>query len=93
MARGARLLAVCAVAGTAFVGAGVGAPVAAAHGADAVIADLQAEGYNVNINWVNGANQQLSDCTVVRVNNPSSSPEPLPGDTVYVDVTCPNGLY
>ncbi|ORA27351.1 hypothetical protein [Mycobacterium aquaticum] len=93
MSLGARSVAVFAVAGTAFVGAGVGAPVAAAHGADAVIADLQAEGYNVNINWVNGANQQLSDCTVVRVNNPSSSPEPLPGDTVYVDVTCPNGLY
>ncbi len=74
--------------------AGAAAPVASAHGADAVIGDLQAEGYLVNINWVNGfTTQQLSDCTVVRVNSPSSSPDPMPGDTVYVDVTCPNNLY
>jgi hypothetical protein len=30
---------------------------------------------------------------VVRVNNPSSHPEPMPGDAVYVDVTCPNDLF
>ncbi|MUM31743.1 hypothetical protein [Mycolicibacterium sp. CBMA 361] len=81
-----------AVGGAAVTGAV--APLARAHGADAVINDLQAEGYIVSINWINGFNtQQLSDCTVVRVNNPSSSPDPTPGDTVYVDVTCPNNLY
>jgi hypothetical protein len=64
---------------------------ARATGADAVIRDLQAEGYVVQINYVNGFSAlSLSDCTVVRVNNPSSNPEPLPGDTAYVDVTCPN---
>ncbi|MDT5081560.1 MAG: hypothetical protein QOJ80_6197 [Mycobacterium sp.] len=66
-----------------------GAPTAAASGADATIADLQAQGYLVQINWVNGATKSLSQCTVTGVNNPSSSP-PKPGDTVYVDVRCPN---
>jgi hypothetical protein len=93
MSLGAKSVAVVfAVAGATLAGAA--APVASAHGADAVIGDLQAEGYTVNINWINGFNtQQLSDCTVVRVNNPSSNPDPMPGDTVYVDVTCPNNLY
>lgn len=73
---------------------GITAPAAHANGADAVIRDLEAEGYIVRINWLAGFNtQQLSDCTVVRVNNPSSNPEPAPGDTVYVDVSCPNNLY
>jgi hypothetical protein len=90
MSWGTKSLAVLgAVAGAAVAGA----PLAHAHGADAVINDLQAEGYLVNINWVNGSTQHLSDCTVVRVNNPSSNPEPMPGDTVYVDVSCPNSLY
>jgi hypothetical protein len=82
---------VFAVAGIAIAGAA--APPAYAHGADSVINDLQGEGYLVQINWVNGSNQQLPDCTVVRVNNPSSDPEPGPGDTVWVDVYCPNNLY
>ncbi|NKZ12412.1 hypothetical protein HGA11_15635 [Mycolicibacterium septicum DSM 44393] len=81
-----------ALTGTAYFGAT--APPAGADGADAVIRDLEAEGYTVTINWLSGFNtQQLADCTVVRVNNPSSNPEPMPGDTVYVDVTCPNNLY
>jgi hypothetical protein len=94
MSLGAKSVAVViAVAGTALALAGAAAPLARAHGADAVIADLQAEGYLVNINWVNGFNtQQMSDCTVVRVNNPSSN-DPMPGDSVYVDVNCPNNLY
>jgi hypothetical protein len=75
--------------------AGAAAPLAHAHGADAIIADLEAEGYIVHINWVSGFNtQQLSDCTVVRVNNPdSSNADPEAGGTVYVDVTCPNDLF
>ena len=92
MSLGAKSVAVVlAVAGAALAGAG--ALLAHAHGADAVIADLQAEGSLVHINWVNGFNaQQLSDCTVIRVNNPSSN-DPMPGDTVYVDVNRPNNLY
>ena len=75
--------------GCATVAALVGAPTAAAAGADATIADLQAQGYLVNINWINGASEPLAVCTVTRVNNPSSSP-PKTGDTVYVDVECPD---
>ena len=85
-----RLLATAAlvVAGAA-VSALTGAPMAGASGADATIADLQSQGYIVQINWVNGASKSLPQCTVTEVNNPSSSP-PKPGDTVYVDVRCPN---
>ena len=74
---------------TAFVAA---APLAGASGADAVIANLKAEGYDVQINWVNGFDtQQLPDCTVTGVDNPDhSGAAPKPGDTVYVNVTCPN---
>lgn len=64
------------------------APIAAASGADTVISDLESQGYLVNVNYVNGASKALSQCSVTNVNNPSSSPKP--GDTVYVDVTCPN---
>jgi hypothetical protein len=66
------------------------APSAHASGADAVIADLQSKGYLVQINWINGFNtKSLDRCTVTNVNNPSSIP-PKAGDTVYVDVRCPN---
>lgn len=64
------------------------APVASASGADTTIADLQAQGYIVNVNYLNGQAKALSQCTVTNVNNPSSSPQP--GDTIYVDVRCPN---
>jgi hypothetical protein len=68
------------------------APVAAAAGADATIADLQSQGYIVQINWINGYNTKpLSTCTVTNVNNPDrSGAAPQPGATVYVDVRCPN---
>ena len=58
-----------------------------------MIADLQNKGYLVQINWTNGFNTKpLDQCTVTNVNNPSSDP-PKPGDTVYVDVRCPNHDY
>lgn len=66
------------------------APPASAAGADAVISDLQSQGYLVQINWISGFNTKpLAQCTVTNVNNPSSDPS-KPGDTVYVDVRCPN---
>jgi hypothetical protein len=69
------------------------APTASAAGADAVISQLQNEGYLVQINWLSGFNTKpLSQCTVTNVNNPSSDP-PKPGDTVYADVRCPNNDY
>jgi hypothetical protein len=60
--------------------------------AQAVIDDLKAEGYNVEINWLTGYDTvPLSVCTVTNVNNPSDS-KPRAGTftTVYVDVSCPN---
>ncbi|WP_418003148.1 hypothetical protein ACNO8X_24775 [Mycobacterium sp. PDNC021] len=69
---------------------GITAPAAHANGADAVIRDLEAEGYTVRLNWLNGNKPTLLQrCTVVRVNNPSSD-EPAEGDVVWADVACPN---
>jgi hypothetical protein len=68
-------------------------PVAGAESADATIADLEAQGYNVQINWVSGvSNVSLTECKVLAIHNPDHSP---PGSemgftTVYVDVSCPN---
>src|SRR5262249_46041792 len=59
-----------AAAGASFTTA----PPAGATGADAVIADLQAQGYDVQLNWVSGFDtQQLSDCTVTGVDTPDHS--------------------
>src|ERR1700761_8390216 len=88
MALGLKSLAVAMLVGGATVSTVAVAPMAAASGADAVISDLQADGYIVNVNYVNGASKALSQCSVTNVNNPSSSPQP--GDTVYDDVVCPN---
>lgn len=66
------------------------APIASADGADATIADLEAQGYSVQINYVNGASETLPFCTVVNVNDPNSTPQPPASTTLYVDVVCPN---
>lgn len=68
-------------------------PMSSGPSASAVIDALQAEGYDVHINWTNGFDTKpLSDCWVTRVNNPSHEP-PTEGTftTVYGDVACPNG--
>jgi len=67
------------------------APIAAADGADATIDDLQAQGYTVQINWINGFDTKpLSLCSVTSINDPNSSPQPKTSTTLYVDVWCPN---
>jgi hypothetical protein len=80
-----------------LVGAGMAsavmvAPSASADGADAIIADLQDQGYLVQINWTNGYDTKpLSQCTVTGINDPDHSGAPMEvGDNVYVDVRCPN---
>jgi hypothetical protein len=88
MARRTRWAATASLVAGAAASAIVGAPVASASGADTAIADLEAQGYIVNVNYLNGQAKALSQCTVTNVNNPSSSP--APGDTIYVDVRCPN---
>jgi hypothetical protein len=67
-------------------------PVAGAESAGATIDDLQAQGYDVQINWVSGVSSvPLSWCKVTAIHNPNHSP---PSEntlaTVYVDVSCPN---
>lgn len=90
--RSLRWGATATLAAAGVVAALVSAPAAWAGGADATIADLQAQGYLVQINWVNGYDTKpLSQCTVVGVNDPDHSDAPVEvGDTVYVDVRCPN---
>lgn len=67
-------------------------PVAGAESAAATIADLEAQGYNVQINWVSGLSSvSLSQCKVLAIHNPDSSPaSERTFTTVYVDVSCPN---
>jgi hypothetical protein len=67
-------------------------PVAGAESARDTIVDLQAQGYDVQINWITGTSRvPLSRCSVSGIHNPNSSP---PNgntlETVYVDVVCPN---
>lgn len=66
------------------------APQAAADGADATISDLQAKGYTVHINWLNGASESLPFCTVQNVSDPDSTPHAPAATTLYVDVSCPD---
>src|SRR5690242_628920 len=67
-------------------------PVAGAEDARATVDDLQAQGYDVQINWVSGLpSVPLHWCKVTAIHNPNHSPptgDTL--DTVYVDVSCPN---
>ncbi|MBV9089195.1 MAG: hypothetical protein JO044_04710 [Mycobacteriaceae bacterium] len=67
-------------------------PVAGAESASDTIADLQAQGYDVQINWVTGYSRApLSRCSVSGINNPDRSPgSDKTLTTVYVDVVCPN---
>jgi hypothetical protein len=67
-------------------------PVPGAQSAAATIADLQAQGYDVRINWVSGRSSvDLSRCSVSAIHNPDrSATGPTTFTTVYVDVSCPN---
>ena len=66
-------------------------PMADAESASATVNDLQAQGFGVSVNYLQGRpNVPLSECRVNGINNPSA-PDALPSTvTVYVDVVCPN---
>jgi len=67
-------------------------PIAGAEDARATVDDLQAQGYDVQINWVSGLpSVPLHRCKVTAIHNPNHEP-PSDGSlaTVYVDVSCPN---
>jgi hypothetical protein len=82
-----------AISGAVVLGAPAAAdPVYTGDSAESVVDDLQAQGYSVQINWLNGYDTvPLSYCTVQNINNPGDI-RPSSGRlaTVYVDVTCPN---
>jgi hypothetical protein len=84
---------VLAISGAVGLGAPAAAdPVYTGDSAESVVDDLQAQGYSVQINWLNGYDTvPLSYCTVQNINNPGDI-RPSSGRlaTVYVDVTCPN---
>jgi len=67
-------------------------PTAGAESASATVMDLQAQGFDVVINWLQGhPNVPLSECRVNGINNPSHmAPDSSTLATVYVDVLCPN---
>ena len=80
----------------AFIGATATADPQYGNGsAQSVVDQLEADGYNVAVNWLNGYNvRPLSVCWVSHINNPDfSPPEPGAFTTVYVDVSCPNSDY
>ena len=81
-------------ASTAAVPLATATPVAerTGEGAAGVIDDLEAQGYNVVINWLSGYDTKpLTRCWVTQINNPGDmQPSPDTFVTVYVDVRCPN---
>lgn len=67
-------------------------PVAGAENAQVTIDALEAQGYDIQINWVFGlAKMSLHKCQVTGIHNPNSAP-PTDGtfESVYVDVSCPS---
>jgi hypothetical protein len=86
-------LAACCITPVAVAPMATAAPSANIDGpADAVIDELQTQGYNVEINWVNGFDTKpLSLCRVTGIDDPGDAPPATAMfTTVYVDVVCPN---
>ena len=83
--------AVVAIAAAPVAAADPVFPTAGAESASATVNDLQAQGFNVTINYLQGRpNVPLTECRVNAINNPSA-PTAMPSTvTVYVDVLCPN---
>jgi hypothetical protein len=97
MSRDAIVWMIVAGAATAIAAAPIAAastdlPTPGAGPASEAIDQLQAQGFTVSINWLEGhPNVPLRECRVTSVNDPSSSPVTDPAlTTVYVDVVCPN---
>jgi hypothetical protein len=66
-------------------------PTAGSESASATINDLQSQGFNVTVNYLQGhPNVPLSECRVNGINNPSSPAATPMTVTVYVEVLCPN---
>lgn len=66
-------------------------PVGGAEPADATIADLEAQGYDVQINWVTGyPTVPLYECWVDAIHNPNQGPREDILTIVWVDIGCPS---
>jgi hypothetical protein len=66
-------------------------PTAGDGPADVAIQQLQAAGYTVSVNWLEGhPNVPLRECTVTGISGLTGSTTPNQFETVYVDVSCPN---
>ena len=80
-----------AVASIAAAPVAVSDPVPPSPGsenASATISDLKSEGYDVQINWVNGlSNVDMSQCSVNGINTTDNTGSLR---TAYVDVECPH---
>ena len=81
----------CRYSDAAPVAAATGLPMAGAGSASAPVNDVQAQGFNVAINYLQGRpNVPLTKCRVHAITKPSA-PTAVPSTvTVYVDVLCPN---
>jgi hypothetical protein len=65
-------------------------PTAGSESATATVADLESQGFDVVVNFLQGnPNVPLSECRVNGINDPSHM-VPAALSTVYVDVLCPN---
>ena len=92
------LAAAAALSTSALAAAGTAAavPTGGGNAADTV-RQLQAEGYSVQLNGT--ASVPLSRCTTTgvhgipdSVNSAGPQANPLPSDTVYVDISCPDNI-
>jgi len=84
--------ATASIAAAPIAAADMPLPTPGAGPASEAIDQLQAQGFNVSINWLEGhPNVPLRECRITSINNPSSSPVSSSElSTVYVDVACPN---
>jgi hypothetical protein len=80
-----------AIAAAPIAGADPSLPTAGSESASATINDLQAQGFTVTVNYLQGhPNVPLSECRVNAINNPSAPTDSPSTVTVYIDVLCPN---
>ena len=67
-------------------------PRAGSGPASDIVDELKADGYDVQVNFLDGTpNVPLNECKVSEIRNPGSAPVPSgAAATVSVDVVCPN---
>jgi hypothetical protein len=87
---------ICAAAAASIAAAPIASadepifPTAGSESASATVMDLESQGFDVVVNFLQGhPNVPLSECRVNGINNPSHM-VPAALSTVYVDVVCPN---